>query len=305
MKNLLPLMQREWLQHRMAWALLMLLPLAIALLPLMLANIQIESDLASRTSPDLALILGTLSIVVTAAVIFLLLWVTSLFITSGVPRRDHADRSVEFWLSLPTGHAESFVAPLLVHLVLVPAAALVVGLLGGYAISAVLVTRFVGIGEWLALPWALVLSGTGALVLRVMAGLPLAALWLMPLVLLAMLANALFKRWGLPVLAVGLGLGSVLLQQVFGQPLLGQVLAGLGNNAARSLMGASGQSLEFTDRAPLAPVLASVPQWAGNDLLAAVRDLANPLFIGAMAVSAALFTALVLWRQRGAGVGGG
>ena len=34
MKNLIPLMRREWLQHRFAWALLMLLPLALAVLPL-------------------------------------------------------------------------------------------------------------------------------------------------------------------------------------------------------------------------------------------------------------------------------
>jgi hypothetical protein len=30
MKNLLPLMQREWLQHRFAWAMLVLVPLALA-----------------------------------------------------------------------------------------------------------------------------------------------------------------------------------------------------------------------------------------------------------------------------------
>ncbi len=301
MKNLMPLMQREWLQHRLAWTLLMLVPLAIAVLPLLLGDIQIDSDFASRSGPELALLLGTLAIALTAAVIFLLLWVTSLFMASGIPRRDHADRSVEFWLSLPTGHGESFAAPMLVHLLLVPAAALVVGLAGGYVISALVVTRFVGIGEWLSLPWGLVMSGTGALVLRVMAGLPLAALWLLPLVLLAMVANALFRRWGLPVLVVALVLGSVLLNQIFGQPLLGEVLAGLGNNAATSLMGASGESPQIADKTPPAQALAALPAWALGDLAAAVRNLASPLFAGAVAVSAALFMALVIWRQRGAG----
>ncbi len=32
MKNLIPLMQREWLQHRFAWALLMLVPFALAVM---------------------------------------------------------------------------------------------------------------------------------------------------------------------------------------------------------------------------------------------------------------------------------
>jgi ABC-2 type transport system permease protein len=46
--------------------------------------------------------------------------VTSLFIALGSPRRDHGDRSIEFWLSLPSGHGESLAAPMLVHLLLVP-----------------------------------------------------------------------------------------------------------------------------------------------------------------------------------------
>jgi hypothetical protein len=31
--KLIPLMQREWLQHRLAWALLMLIPLGLAARP--------------------------------------------------------------------------------------------------------------------------------------------------------------------------------------------------------------------------------------------------------------------------------
>ena len=162
MNNLIPLMRREWLQHRFSWALLMLVPLALAVLPLAFGQIEFDGAMAQHNASELATMLGSISVVMSAAVIFLLVWVTSLFIITSLPRRDHADRSVEFWLSLPTGHAESFAAPLLVHLVLVPAAAMLVGLLGGYAISLLLVTRFVGFGEWLALPWASLLPGTMA-----------------------------------------------------------------------------------------------------------------------------------------------
>ena len=157
--HLIPLMQREWLQHRLAWALLVLIPLGLAALPLVVGQIDLSGDLAQHSGTELAAMLGTIAIVATTAVIFLLVWITSMFITSSLARRDHADRSVEFWLSLPTGHSESLLAPLLVHLLLVPAAALVAGLLGGLLLSALVVTRFVGAGEWFALPWGTMLSG--------------------------------------------------------------------------------------------------------------------------------------------------
>ena len=300
MNNLIPLMRREWLQHRFAWALLMLLPLALAVLPLAFGQIEIDGPMANHTGADLATLLGMISIVLSAAVIFLLVWVTSLFITSSLPRRDHGDRSVEFWISLPTGHAESLAAPLLVHLVLVPAAALLVGLVGGYGISLLLVSRFVGIGEWFALPWGTMLAATLALAARVIVGLPLATLWLAPLILLAMLANAWFRRWGLPVLVVGLSLASALLKGVFGQPMLALLLGALGRNAGLALAGAGGESLSISDKTLPAQALQGLPAWAWHDLVAALREAASPLFLGVLVVSAALFMALVLWRQRGA-----
>ncbi len=300
MNNLIPLMRREWLQHRFAWALLMLLPLALAVLPLAFGQIEIDGPMANHTGADLATLLGMISIVLSAAVIFLLVWATSLFITSSLPRRDHGDRSVEFWISLPTGHAESLAAPLLVHLVLVPAAALLVGLVGGYGISLLLVSRFVGIGEWFALPWGTMLAATLALAARVIVGLPLATLWLAPLILLAMLANAWFRRWGLPVLVVGLSLASALLKGVFGQPMLALLLGALGRNAGLALAGAGGESLSISDKTQPAQALQGLPAWAWHDLVAALREAASPLFLGVLVVSAALFMALVLWRQRGA-----
>ena len=304
MNNLLPLMRREWLQHRFAWAMLMLVPLALAVLPLTFATIELDADMAKRSGSDLAAMLGSISIVLSAAVIFLLVWVTSLFIITSLPRRDHADRSVEFWLSLPTGHAESFAAPLLVHLVLVPAFALAVGLLGGCALSLLLVTRVVGFGEWLALPWNSLLPGTAALAARVIAGLPLATLWLSPLILLAMLCTALFRRWGLPVLLVGVSLSSAVLDFVFRQPLMSETIGRLGRNAGLALAGASGQGLSINDEMPVAQALEGMAAWAWHDLLAAFREVGSPLFLGVLVVSVVLFMALVWWRQRGAGAAG-
>ena len=303
MNNLIPLMRREWLQHRFVWAMLMLVPLGLAVMLLSFGQIQMGDEMENRPPADVAAVMGSMTIVITSAIVFLLVWITSVFVTSGLARRDHADRSVEFWLSLPTGHAESYAAPLLVHLLLAPAAALLVGLAGGYVMSLLVVSRFLGVTEWLALPWGQLILATVALAGRVLAGLPLATLWLSPLIMLALLANALFKRWGLPVLAVGLGLGGVVLKYVFGQPLLSQALSRLGSEAATALVGAS-QQPPAGDRPSAVEMLGALPGWAANDLGAAVSAAASPAMLGAVAVAAALFAALVYWRRQGAGITG-
>ncbi len=302
MKNLVPLMRREWLQHRFAWALLVLVPLVLAILPLSFGSIEVDGMAAGQAPGQLALMVGTLTLVISTAVIFLLVWVTSLFIATATPRRDHADRSIEFWLSLPTSHSESLAAPLLVHLLLVPAAALLAGLACGLVVSLVTVGRVVSLGEWFSLPWGSLAVGMAALVARIMAGLPLATLWMLPLLLAAMLANAFFKRWGLPVLAVGLSLGSAVLKLVFGQPMLSNTMRDLVVNAGKALMGASGSGgFSISPENPPSEALSALPSFALHDLGAALQATASPLFLGTLLVSAALFYGLVLWRQRGAG----
>ena len=303
MNHLIPLMRREWLQHRFVWAMLMLVPLGLAVMLLSFGQIEMGDAMENRPPADVAAVMGSMTIVITSAIVFLLVWITSVFVTSGLARRDHADRSVEFWLSLPTGHAESYAAPLLVHLLLAPAAALLVGLAGGYVMSLLVVARFLGVTEWLALPWGQVILATVALAGRVLAGLPLATLWLSPLIMLALLANALFKRWGLPVLAVGLGLGGVVLKYVFGQPLLSQALSRVGSEAATALLGAS-QQPPTGDRPSAVEMLRALPGWAANDLGAAVSAAASPAMLAAVAVAAALFATLVYWRRQGAGTTG-
>jgi ABC-2 type transport system permease protein len=304
MNNLLPLMRREWLQHRFAWSLLLLVPLALAVLPLTFGDVQLDGETSVRTGPDLALMVALISIVATTAIIFLILWISSVFVAVGTPRRDHGDRSIEFWMSLPTGHTVSLVAPMLVHLVLVPAAALLAGWVAGMGVSLLTVTRFESLSGWFQLPWAQLLGATAAAVARVIAGVPLATLWLLPLLLLAMLSNALFKRWGLPVLVVALTVGSSVLQQVFGQTWLADILQRLGNEALLALAGASGQAISVQgDDDPYA-ILLAWPAWAVRDLWAAIQNLASPAFVAAMLASAACLAALVLWRQRGAGHAG-
>jgi hypothetical protein len=303
MKNLLPLMQREWLQHRFAWMLMVAVPTGLALVLLAFGTIQLDDDMIAMKPRDLSLMLASLSIVITATTLLLVLGTTSLFIALGSPRRDHGDRSIEFWLSLPSGHAESLIAPILVHLLLVPAGALLAGYVVSIPVSMLTVGRVVGLGEWFALPWGQILLSLGALLLRVVAGLPMALLWLLPLVLAAMLSNALFRRWGLPLLGITLILASQALERVFGQPVLTQTLAALLSHAATSLAGAGGaNAMQPASGAMPIESLGNIPGWALRDFGHALRDLAQPLLPGALLVSGGLFAALLAWRRRGASI---
>jgi hypothetical protein len=311
MKKFLALMQREWLQHRFGWMLMMLIPLGLALLLVGFGHIQGLSDgwhgedivINDVQTPvrDLPMMLAMIAISASMGVMFLVAWIGSLIIVSGLARRDHADRSIEFWLSLPTSHRDSLAAPLLVHLLLVPAAALFIGLVGGGLLSLVLVGRVAGVGAWFALPWWQIVPGTLALLARLLAGLPLATLWLAPLILLVVLMTAWFRRWGWVILGVGLGLGSQLLKRLFGQPLLSQLTTDLLSNAATSMVHAVSGAPSFGPEKDTGAVLGSLPAWALHDLGLALRDLASPLLAGGLLFAAGCFALLMLWRQRGAG----
>ena len=298
MNNFAPLMRREWLQHRTGWILLALVPLGLVLLASIFGQVHIDGDAAPPPVEALPALLALGAMAGAAALVFTTLLITSLFIVGGLARRDHGDRSIEFWLSLPIGHAESLAVPLLVHLLLVPAAALLVGLGGGALLSIVLVSRFAGFGEWLALPWGELIPATLALTVRMLVGLPLSLLWLSPIILLVVLMNAWFKRWGLPMLAVGLGLGSVLLERVFGQPMLSAWVTQLGRHAARAFVSGAGP-IQASDLGNGLQALGGVPAWAFTDLLRALQALASPLLAGALAVAALCFWLLVDWRRRG------
>jgi ABC-2 type transport system permease protein len=221
-------------------------------------------------------------------------------LVQSLARRDHADRSVEFWLSLPTSHTASLAAPLVTHLLLVPAAALVLGLAGGTLASAVLVTRFEGFGAWLALPWGALLAAALSLVLRVIAGLPLALLWASPIVLAVVLANAYLKRWGLPALVLGVSLVGLLASRYMGEGAVPALLSDVLHNAARALATAAPQTMKDEDGRQVLQAIAHMPGWALGDFVAALKALAQPLFAGCVLVAAALFALLLDWRRRGA-----
>ena len=302
MNKLLPLLRREWLQYRFGWTMMVVVPLGIALLLLAFGEIQIGPDDAARVGDKMAPLLAVGSMAGSAAVLFLIACLSSVIIVAGMARRDHSDRSVEFWLSLPATHSASLAAPLVVHLLLVPAAALLAGLAGGLLVSMVLVTRVVGIGEWFALPWLDLLPAIFALAARLLAGLPLAVLWMSPLILLVVLLSAWFRNWSWVILGAGIGLGSQLLNRVFGQPFLSDVTLGL-LMQARSALVHGGESLAL-GKNDGTEALSRLPAWALKDFGLAVQELPSPLLLGGLVFAAGCFYLLVLWRERGAGAAG-
>ena len=295
------LMRREWLQHRFAWALMVLAPLAIAVLLVSFGTMQFDGE---ERLPHFPVVAAMAAIGGATALYGVIVWVSSMIIVSGIARRDHADRSVEFWLSLPTGHAESLAAPLLVHTVLVPIAALAAGALSGIVVSLVLITRVADIGTWVTLPWPLLLAAVLSLVARLAVGIVLATVWLSPIILSAVLLTAWFKRWGLVIQAVGIGLGSWVMAKVFGHPFLIDVLGQLLENAGRSVMGADPKGFNAEGGDQVIPALAAVPAWALEDVGVALSMMASPLLLGGVLVAAGCFYGLVQWRRMGAGAAG-
>lgn len=300
MNTLTPLLQREWLQHRFAWALLALVPTALALLLFSFGQVE----LAEGERPDDPRVQAALAMAAAAGgmgVHLLIAVITSAIIVTGLARRDHGDRSVEFWLSLPTAHAPTFAVPLVTHLILVPLAALLIGLVGGLAISVVVVGRIASVDSWAALPWPALLAAATAVLGRLALGVVLATVWLSPLILAVVLLTAWFRRWGLVILAVGVGVGSGVMDKVFGHPFLWDLLSGLAERAGRAFFNAGAQNLTVETAEDLQAVLALVPAWAAADATAALAMLASPWLAGALAVAAGCFWGLTQWRRSGAG----
>jgi hypothetical protein len=232
-------------------------------------------------------------------VVLLVLACTSLFMVAVLARRDHADRSVEFWLSMPVSHSASFAVPLIVHLLIVPMAAVLVGLVAGEVVSLLALTRLAGVDAWVGLPWPAIIGATLALTARLLVGIPLAVAWILPLVLLYVLSTALLRRWGVLALLLLFVLGNGAALRLFGSQLL--------NDWSRTVLSQAGQALFNPSAFQLQPAAAQdltqeLPNVAGavlHDIGSALTGLLNPVFLLGVVISLAAFTALIVWRKRG------
>lgn len=302
MRSLIPLFHREWLQHRLAWALVAGIPLGLALLAAVFAQVHVDID---RPPPpeQLPLLLSLVPMVAAPMVMLVIALITSGVLLSGVARRDHGDRSIEFWLSLPIAHHRALGVPVLTHALLVPAAALLVGWLGGQVLALVLVFRVTGLEAFAGLPWGKLVVASVVFIARLMAGLPLALLWVLPMLMLVILLGAWFKRWSWVVLLVGVGLLNAFDRLQLGQRWLLESGAEMLQRAGFSLIGAGGKGLSIRAEDDPSQVLSLMPATALHDFGAALAQLASPLLPIGLLFAAACFALLLRWRQQGAGVG--
>ena len=306
-KRFAALLQREWMQHQRGWWIVMAVPVIVLLLVAIYGDVNITLDADGDTSvvrtPSAVLLamgsLGGLAIGNLA-----LTWLSALVQAPGLARRDLQDRSIEFWLSLPIGHAQSLGATLMTHLLLVPWMALVVGAAGGLLVSLVVVIKAWGVAAWFSLPWGALVGGLAVTLLRLAAGLVLATLWVAPLLLVAMAASAWLKRWGLPTVVAVVGVTGVVLDSFFDWPIVWETLQIIGRSAGRALIGADRDGpphlQHVADEDGATQILHALPSWAFEDLGQALHAMLSPVFAAGLAVAAAAFVLLVLRRSRGA-----
>lgn len=296
------LLQREWMQHRRGWLILSVLPVALLAIALSFGNVRLGDGGVDRShATAAAALLGLGALAATLA----LMWIAVLLQAPGLARRDVQDRSIEFWLSLPTPPAASVGATLLTHLVLVPWAAIGIGLLAAALIGPAAVVKTFGFGALTEVEWAS-LVGTGlALALRLLVGVLLFTLWLSPIILGLMVASAWLKRWGVPAVIGALAVGGALEQLVFGSKLVYNGIDWLFSQGVVGLIGASAAArggdpgIVINEPSDIAPALNHAIAWCFEDLAVALGNLAQPGFGAALALGGVMFGLLVWRRQRG------
>jgi hypothetical protein len=314
MKTFKTLLKREWMQHQLGWSILMAAPLVIAVLIIVFGHSVVAFNdqtlrLGSDGGPPLpeAPVVAFAAMAAMAMVTLVLTWMSSLLQTPSLARRDQQDRSIEFWLSLPTGHVQSLAATLSAHLVLVPWLALGVGALGGILVSVLVVAKAAGLAAWFSLPWGHLLLALAALVLRTALGLLLATLWLSPLILMVMAASAWLKRWGLAVVIAAVSISGNVMERFYGSRIVWDMLKAVvmpAGNAVSLTINAGGdegtRGFHINNASDALSLILDLPRWMVSDMATQWQGALSLSFVAALLVAACGFALLVLKRQRGA-----
>lgn len=287
MDNHIPtLLLREWMQHKRGWLIAAFAPPLLFLAILPFGNVQGLPD-KHRELLALAILL------ISTASVFAICLVVALFQLPGLARRDVQDRSIEFWLSLPGRPSESVAATVLAHAWLAPLGGAIVGMLFGLPIAMSVLGRQDGFSAVSAVAWGEVVNAAAPLLLRGLAGtLPL-MLWLAPLIFVLMAASAWLKRLGVPLVLVGVVVGVLVLDKVYGIEWPQHVIASWNEQINGSLIH-NGPGLKDALMSDT-----NLWTWVAHDFGQTMADLVSLQFVGWTALAAAGFALVVAKRARG------
>ncbi|MDC8786995.1 hypothetical protein [Roseateles koreensis] len=287
------LLLREWLQHKRGWLITLLLPLSLFVALLPVGQVQ---GLPTEFPLGIALLIMG----VTCLGVFAIVEFVALFQLPGLARRDQQDRSIEFWLSLPASHSESIGATLLAHALLLPLVALLVGAAAAPLMAAAVLFKQGGATLVSAVPWSSALTIGLLILLRTGLGLLMMSLWIAPVMLALMAASAWLKRWGMPALAIGVGMLGLLLSQGYNNPIVWQLLDAQQEGAKNALL-INPEELAQRLHEAMAQADDGIPHiltWLAQDAWLEIQHLACAQFIGGLVLAAACFGLLVLKRSR-------
>ncbi len=281
------LLLREWMQHKRGWLIAALAPplLFLAMLPFGQVN-----GLPTENAELISLAI----VMVSTWVVYAICMLVALVQLPGLARRDTQDRSIEFWLSLPGRPSESVMATVVAHAWLAPLGGALIGAVLGVPIALGVFASKTDMGSVLAVNWAEVMTAAAPLLARGLVGTVPLMLWMAPVIFTFMAASAWLKRLGVPVVLVGTGVTTAVLDKVYGITAPAQALHGLVNQIGHTLIN-NAATLE----AALRSDHVSLFSWAMTDLGQTLAELASLQFLGWMAVAAAGFALVVLKRAGG------
>lgn len=291
------LLLREWLQYKRAWLGLVLVPILVLLALVPFSQV----DGIDVPSPEpVALIAGLL----TVALVLTLAMAVSGYQLLGLARRDQQDRSIEFWSSLPGSHAASLGAPIVAHGVLMPAVAVLLGVAGGVVVGSAMAFKEFGLSALQQTQWAALFQATLWLSLRLVVGVVLASLWIAPIALALMAASAWLRRWGAPLLVIGVGAFLKIykdepvaqtLKQLLKTQMEGVASAWV-QSGTRLIVESNGDGrLDMQD---FFDMLFRFPDFARDGLPQVLHAALQPQFFGGLALAGVCFWLLVLQRKR-------
>lgn len=286
------LMRREWMQHRRGWLLLAIVPALIALAGLPFSTVQVDDVIAAP-------LLAAMAAAVYLMALLSLALVGVMFDAPGLARRDRQDRSIEFWLSMPTSHVQSVAATILTNALLMPLMVLLLSALVAPAVAVLVVAKVLGVQALGDIGWLGAAVFVLLTLLRIIAGLVFCLLWLSPLILLAMAAASWLKGWAVPALAVLIGLGGLVQQQLTGSTLIWDTVLAWGQQAKVAALPLLRGGIPFKMLATDDNALPWLGHWMVHDIGTLLRDAASPSFAVALLLAGAGFAVLVWRRDRG------